>query len=87
MLNAEFRRKASRFLDDVEKELAQRLFEAIQNLQANPFPSSVKRVENQWFEGEKVFRIRAGDYRILYTVNHQKNRLLIINIDKRPRAY
>lgn len=45
------------------------------------------RVENQWFEGEKVFRVRVGDYRILYTVNYEKKRVLIVNLDKRSRAY
>ncbi len=53
----------------------------------DPFPRDVKRVENQWFENEKVFRIRVGDYRVLYTVNYTKNRILIFSIDKRSRVY
>lgn len=87
MLNVIFSRKADKFLDKVERELANRIIKSLQDLLSNPFPSDVKRVENQWFENEKVFRIRVGDCRILYTVNYQKNRLLVVNIDKRPRVY
>lgn len=87
MLNVIFSRKADKFLDKVERELANRIIKSLQDLLSNPFPSDVKRVENQWFENEKVFRIRVGDCRILYTVNYQKNRLLVVNMDKRPRVY
>lgn len=87
MLSVTFSRKADKFIDKAEKDLAKRLINAIRNLQLDPFPKGVKRVVNQWFENEKVFRIRVGDYRLLYTLNYQKNRLFIINIDKRPRVY
>ncbi len=87
MLSPEFSRKADKFLDKAEKELAVRLIKRIETLCSEPFPQEVTRVENQWFEGEKVFQVRVGDYRILYVVNYQKQRLLVVNIDKRPRAY
>ena len=32
---------------------------------------------------EKLFRIRVGDYRILYEVNHKGNLIGIVKIDKR----
>ncbi len=87
MLNAEFSRRTLKFLEKAERELSTRLYSAVRELQHVPFPQDVKRVENQWFENEKVFRIRVGDYRILYVVNYQKNRIIVVNIDKRPRAY
>ncbi len=120
MLSAEFSKKADKFLDKAEKELAKRIVGAnkkpnriklrgflkfvgslfhllqavgiqtqqtIKKLQLNPFPQDMKRVENQWFENEKIFRIRVGDYRVLYTVNHQKNRVLVVDIDKRSHVY
>ncbi len=87
MFRVEFARKAARFLEKSERLPAQRILDQIKTLQQNPFPKDVKRVENQWFDNEKVFRIRVGDYRILYTVSFQKQRILAVNIDKRPRAY
>jgi mRNA-degrading endonuclease RelE of RelBE toxin-antitoxin system len=65
MLDVHFARPARKFLEKAEQSLARRLWGAILRLQQLPFPSDVKRVENQWFEGEKVFRIRVGDYRAL----------------------
>ena len=59
----------------------------IESLEAEPFPKGVTRVENQWFEKENVFRIRVGDYRILYSFNSEKKRVMIVNIDNRGRAY
>jgi mRNA-degrading endonuclease RelE of RelBE toxin-antitoxin system len=37
--------------------------------------------------GEKPFRVRVGDQRILYLVRHNPNKLIIIKIDKRSRVY
>jgi len=44
----------------------------------------VKRVVNK---KEKTFRIRTGNYRIQYSVLHEKNILFISEIDKRAKAY
>ena len=87
ILAVEFSKKALKFLEKSETPVAKRLFNAITEIKNNPFPVDVKRVENQWFENEKVFRIRVGDYRILYSINYQKNRLMVVNIDKRSRIY
>ena len=87
MLDLTFSRHASRFLEKTERITAKRIIDAAKALPMDPFPRDVKRVENQWFENEKVFRIRVGDYRVLYTVNYTKNRILIFSIDKRSRVY
>lgn len=87
MLTVDFSRHAQKFLEKSEKILASRLFEAASELGNEPFPHGVKRVENQAIEGEKVFRVRVGAYRILYTISYEKKRVLIISIDKRQRVY
>ena len=56
----------------------------IEELRENPFPHKVKRVEGR---KDKTFRIRVGDYRILYVIIQNNNLLFISKIDKRPRAY
>ena len=39
-------------------------------------------------EGSKsLFRIRVGDYRILYEVDYSNNLIGIVKIDKRLRVY
>lgn len=57
----------------------------INKLEENPFPQEVERVED--FEGEKVFRVRVGDKRILYVVRYNPNKLIVVKVDKRSRVY
>lgn len=87
MLAVEFSRQALKFLEKSETTLRSRLCNATEKLGSVLFPSDAKRVENQFFEDEKIFRIRVGDYRILYCVNYEKKRVLITKIDKRSNAY
>ena len=56
----------------------------IRSLASDPFPPDCKRVVGR---KEKVFRVRVGNYRILYTVFHERNLILIADVDKRDRAY
>jgi len=61
------------------------VFDKIEKLEENPFPQEVERVED--FEGEKVFRVRVGDQRILYIVRYNPNKLIVVKVDKRSRVY
>ena len=79
--------KAEKFIEKSERVLSARLLSKIEALSANPFPSDVKRVEHKEFEGEIVFRVRVGDYRVLYTVNFSTSRVLVFRIDRRERVY
>lgn len=87
MIEVEFSPKTLKFLEKTEKIVSKRIFDEVEKLKQNPFPKDVKRVENEFFENEKIFRVRVGDYRILYAVNYTKNRILLVNVDKRSRAY
>ncbi len=84
MLKVEFSSSAKKFLKKAEKQVVVRLVERIEKLALEPFPTDVKRVQNQ---KEKVFRVRVGDYRIQYSVLYEQNLLFVSDIDKRPRAY
>ena len=84
MLSVEFSNPAKRFLKKLDLKDSQRLIEKIELLATKPFPKDVKRVVNR---KEKVFRIRVGEYRILYVVLYERDLLFIADIDKRPRVY
>lgn len=73
-----------KFLKKCEKEVYDRVMKKVKELAINPFPADVKRVVGK---EEKVFRVRVGNYRIQYVVFHEKNEILVSDIDKRPRAY
>ena len=84
MLNAFFGPPAQKFLKKCDSQLYDRLIKRVNELEQNPFPQGVKRVEGK---EEKMFRVRVGDYRILYIIYHEKNEILVTDIDKRPHAY
>ena len=84
MLPCRFSGQAAQFLKRAQRPLARRLFDEITALRSDPFPRHAKRVEGY---AEKVFRVRVGDYRILYVVGANPASLEIVKIDKRSRAY
>ena len=84
MLNIEFSSKSHKFLEKIDSTTWNRLIKKIEGLQEDPFPSDSKRIIGR---KEKVFRIRVGEYRILYVVFFDKNLLFISKIDKRSRVY
>ena len=84
MLDLQFSSQAKKFLKRLDGINWDRIMQKIEELRKDPFPHKVKRVENR---KEKTFRVRVGNYRILYVVFNDKNLLFISKIDKRPRAY
>ncbi len=84
MFSVEFSNSAKRFLKKADKQLATRLIERVEKLTEDPFPKDVKRIVNKT---EKVFRVRVGDYRILYSVFFERNLIFIADIDKRDSVY
>ena len=84
MLDVKFSSKARKFLKKIDSVTWDRLIKKIEDLRKDAFPNDTKRVIGR---KEKVFRVRVGDYRILYVVFFEKDLLFIDNIDKRPRAY
>ncbi len=77
---------ADRFLRKADKQVEERIRKTLKRKFINePVPSDAKFIG--WHEGEKVFRIRIGDYRATYKVKYDRNLILISKIDKRPRIY
>ena len=74
---------------DARKELARlhpqmqvRVSKAILALEGNPFPSGCKKLKNR--DG---FRIRVGDYRVLYLADTKSKQIVIGNIGHRRDVY
>ena len=84
MFELQFSSQARKLLQKLDKINWNRIIEKIEELRNDPFPHNVKRVEGR---KEKTFRVRVGDYRILYVVFNETNILLISKIEKRRRAY
>ncbi len=86
MFNAELNKHALKFLKSIQdKTLLKRISNKIDELEKNPFPQDIERVEG--IKDVKVFRVRVGDYRILYFVDYSSSKIYIEKIDKRGRVY
>jgi len=78
----EYSRQTAKFLQKAEKETTERILKSIEELENEPLPSGIKKIKGT---NENVFRIRVGDYRVLYEID--KENIGIIRINHRKKAY
>ncbi len=64
------------------KDLA-RIDKTIQALALQPHPTGAKKLVGE----ENLYRVRQGDYRIIYTVDHKAGIVSILGIRNRRDAY
>ena len=83
MFDVKHSNQSEKFLKKTDKTLAKRLLEKIEKLREEPIIHDTKSVEGS----KGIFRVRVGDYRILYEVDYTHKLIGIVKIDKRPRAY
>ncbi|WP_394298292.1 type II toxin-antitoxin system RelE/ParE family toxin [Methanosarcina barkeri] len=57
---------------------------ATEKLAEDPFLHDSKKI---YGTSEKLFRIRVGDFRILYRIDYEEIIIIIINVDSRKRVY
>ena len=74
--------KADKQLKKLPSKMYEVILERIELLGTNPFPTGSKKLINR--EG---WRVRSGDYRILYTVDNKKRELTILSVAHRKEAY
>ena len=86
MFSTELNKQALKFLKSIrDKTALKRIGDKIDELEKNPFPQDIERVEG--YKDIKVFRVRVGDYRILYFVDYSSSKIYIEKIDKRNKVY
>jgi mRNA interferase RelE/StbE len=76
------KRSAEKELRDLTKPDRERVVAAILNLREDPLPPGIKKLKNM--DG---YRLRVGDYRILYTVNEKEKLLEVYAIGHRKDVY
>jgi mRNA interferase RelE/StbE len=82
-LRITFTRSAQKEFDSLDKSLGARVLVSIKKLAKNPVPPGSKKLRNtanQW-------RIRIGDYRVIYVYDSQARIVDIIAIRHRSNAY
>jgi len=67
----------------IERSIIPRILRTIENLSSDPFPSGVRKLQG----GEHSYRIRIGDYRIIYVVFESERLIEIARIRHRKEVY
>ncbi len=81
---AVYRRSAQRALRAiVEGDVRDELYEAVNDLEADPFPPDAIELKGN----PGVFRIRVGQYRVLYQVSEKQQKIVIERVSLRETAY
>jgi mRNA interferase RelE/StbE len=79
----EFAPSAARDFRKLPREMQHRLTRAIDALGGNPRPRGAKKLRG----GDDVWRIRAGDYRIIYEIQERRLVVMVVRVTHRREAY
>jgi mRNA interferase RelE/StbE len=79
----EWKTSALRELKKLDKPVIPRIITAVESLIDNPFPTGVRKLQGS----EHTYRLRVGDYRILYEVYQNVLRIQIVRVRHRREAY
>ena len=83
MFFLDFSNQSEKFLKRCNKELKGRILEKIKKLRTEQVPHNAVSIVGE----ERTFRIRVGDYRVLYEIKWDESKILIAIIDKRSKVY
>ena len=77
-----FKRSAEKELLRLDKELAKRILVKLSSLSEDPYGLNSEKLA-----GNLGYRIRVGEYRIVYSINKGKKELTIVRIGHRRDIY
>ena len=75
--------KVEKTLKRLHGEVLERILKAFHSLEENPRPSGAKKMRGY----KNLFRVRVGDWRIIYTINDEELIILILTVASRGKAY
>jgi len=78
----ELRRQAQRALDKLPKSDFQAVIDSVKGLAETPRPRGIEKVKSTG-----LWRIRQGDYRIIYAIDDKKSLVTIVRIGHRREIY
>ena len=79
----EWKRSAVRELRDFPRDVVKRILKAVEQLSENPFPVGVRKLVGS----EHTYRIREGNYRIIYTVTSSSLVVEVIRVGHRKDVH
>ena len=82
MYRIDIERRAAKELQGIEGKQRNRILDVIDSLKNDPRPSGCKKLRRR--EG---WRIRASDYRVIYTIDDVRQRVWVIKVGHRREVY
>ena len=76
------RRKAQKSLIKIPEPYQSRIIRTINELADNPYPAQSKKLT-----GRDAWRIRIGNYRVIYEISNNKLLILVLHIGNRKDIY
>ena len=74
---------AEKELKELSGQLIARIVPRLENLASNPRPSGCKKLRG----GDEEWRIRVGDYRVVYTIDDARLHVEVTRIRHRREVY
>ena len=81
--NITFARSARRELEELEAPLIQRILPRVEALAKEPRPRGCRKLRGE----SNLWRIRIGEYRVVYAVYDERQLVDIIAVRHRSKAY
>jgi len=78
-----FSASAEREFKSLDRSLQRRIGSRVEALATNPYPPGARKLQ----AGPDLFRIRVGDYRVIYRVDGKQVTVLIVKIGHRREVY
>jgi mRNA interferase RelE/StbE len=78
-----FARAARKDLESLEANVVKRVFSKIENLAMQPRPAGCRKLVGE----ENLWRIRVGDYRVVYSIDDRTLQVDVISVRHRSKAY
>lgn len=76
-------KRVEKDLKKISKEIQIKIISAILELKNNPKPLNIRKIS----ESNNYYRIRIGDYRVVYEINDKERKVNIFRIRHRKEVY
>ena len=82
MFLIEWKDGAIKQLKNLNQDISSRIAKKVAELSENPFSKDIKKLK-----GEPAFRLRVGDYRIIFDVDMKNKMIYILRLGHRKNIY
>ena len=83
MYKIEYKRRAQKFIEAQSRKVKRQLIKRIEDLQKDPRPPGNTLLDSE----KKIYRVRSGNYRIVYQVKDKVLLVIVAKVDDRKDIY